>query len=111
MEVWNYFHVDSLGQLYINVIFALWILAVLAQTVKPLSTVRETQVRALGWEDPLEKEMAIHSSTIAFPGGSGSKASAHNAGDPGSIPGERRSLGEGNGNPLQYSCLENPMYC
>ena len=37
------------------------------------------------------------------------KASACNAGDPGSIPGLRRSLGEGNGNPLQYSCLENPM--
>ena len=37
------------------------------------------------------------------------KASAQNAGDPGSIPGLGRSPGEGNGNPLQYSCLENPM--
>ena len=37
------------------------------------------------------------------------KASASNAGDPGSIPGSGRSPGEGNGNPLQYSCLENPM--
>ena len=37
------------------------------------------------------------------------KASACNAGDPGSIPGLGRSLGEGNGNPLQYDCLENPM--
>ena len=37
------------------------------------------------------------------------KASACNAGDPGSIPGSGRSPGEGNGNPLQYSCLENPM--
>ena len=37
------------------------------------------------------------------------KASAWNAGDPGSIPGSGRSPGEGNGNPLQYSCLENPM--
>ena len=37
------------------------------------------------------------------------KASAYNAGDPGSIPGLGRSLGEGNGNPLQYSCLENTM--
>ena len=36
------------------------------------------------------------------------KASAYNAGDPGSIPGSGRSPGEGNGNPLQYSCLENP---
>ena len=44
-----------------------------------------------------------------FPGGSDSKASAGNAGDPGLIPGSGRSPGEGNGNPLQYSCLENPM--
>ena len=35
-------------------------------TVKRLSTMRETRVRSLGWEDPLEKEMAIHSSTIAW---------------------------------------------
>ena len=44
-----------------------------------------------------------------FPGCSDGKASAYNAGDPGSIPGLGRSPGEGNGNPLQYSCLENPM--
>ena len=36
-------------------------------------------------------------------------ASAYKAGDPGSVPGLGRSAGEGNGNPLQYSCLENPM--
>ena len=41
-----------------------------------------------------------------FLGGSDSKESACNAGDPGSIPGSGRSPGEGNGNPLQYSCLE-----
>ena len=44
-----------------------------------------------------------------FPGGSDGKASACNVGDLGSIPGLGRSPGEGNGNPLQYSCLENPM--
>ena len=44
-----------------------------------------------------------------FPGGSVSKESACNVGDPGSIPGSGRSTREGNGNPLQYSCLENPM--
>ena len=44
-----------------------------------------------------------------FPGGSDGKASAYNVGDPGSIPGSGGSSGEGNGNPLQYSCLENPM--
>ena len=45
----------------------------------------------------------------SFPGGSDGKASAYNAGDPGSIPGLGTSSGEGNGKPLQYSCLENPM--
>ena len=44
-----------------------------------------------------------------FPGGSEVKASASNTGDLGSIPGLGRSPGEGNGNPLQYSCLEKPM--
>ena len=42
-------------------------------------------------------------------GGSEVKASACKAGNPGSIPGLGRSPGEGNGTPLQYSCLENPM--
>ena len=45
----------------------------------------------------------------SFPGGSDGKVSACNARDPGSIPGSERSPGEGNGNPLQYSCLGNPM--
>ena len=44
-----------------------------------------------------------------FPGVSDSKASACNAGDPSLVTGSGRSPGEGNGNPLQYSCLENPM--
>ena len=44
-----------------------------------------------------------------FLGGSDGKESACNAGDPGSIPESGRSPGEGNGNPFQYSCLENPM--
>ena len=48
-------------------------------------------------------------SLSCFLGGSDGKASAYNAGDLGSIPGLGRSPGEGNGNPLQYSCLENPM--
>ena len=38
----------------------------MAQTVKRLSTMQETQIQSLGWEDPLEKEIAIHSSTIAW---------------------------------------------
>ena len=47
--------------------------------------------------------------TMGFPGGSDGKASVCNAGDLGSIPGLGRSPGEGNGSPLQYSCLENSM--
>ena len=47
--------------------------------------------------------------SIDSPGGSDSKKSACNAGDLGSIPGSERAPGEGNGNPLQHSCLENPM--
>ena len=46
---------------------------------------------------------------VGFPGGSEVKASASKAGDLGLIPGSGRYPGEGNGNPLQYSCLENPM--
>ena len=46
---------------------------------------------------------------MGFPGGSEVKVSSSSVGNPGSIPGSGRSPGEGNGNPLQYSCLENPM--
>ena len=46
---------------------------------------------------------------LDFPGGSDGKVSAYNVGDPGSILGSGRSPGEGNGNPLQYSCLEKPI--
>ena len=46
---------------------------------------------------------------MGFPGGSDGKESAHNVEDLGLIPGSGRSPGEGNGYPLQYSCLENSM--
>ena len=97
----------------------------------------EIWVLSLGQEDPLEQEMATHSSTLAwkipwteepgrlqsmglqrighdwttslhFTGGSDGKESACNAGDLGLIPGLGRSSGGRHGNPLQYSCLENP---
>ena len=51
--------------------------------------------------------IAVASLVVGFPGGSDGKESAWNAGDLGSIPGSGRSSREGNGNPLQYSCLEN----
>ena len=46
---------------------------------------------------------------MGFPGGSDGKESAYNAGDPGLMLGSGRASGEGNGNPFQYSCLENSM--
>ena len=105
----------------------------MAQLVKNLSAMWETWVQSLGLEDPLEKRIAMHS--VFWPGeyhglyspwghkeldmteqlyffilgGSDSKVSVYNEGDPGSIPGSGRSPGEGNGNPHQYYCLENPM--
>ena len=57
----------------------------------------------------MSKLWSILGDGMGFPGGSEIKASACNVGDWGSIPGLGRSPGEGNGNPLQYSCLENPM--
>ena len=55
----------------------------------------------------------IYTHTMEYldcPGGSDGKASVYNARDLGLIPGSGRSPGEGNGNPLQYYCLENPMF-
>ena len=55
------------------------------------------------------KSTVFQDLTLNIPGGSGGKESACNAGHLGLIPGWGRSPGEGNGNLLQYSCLENPM--
>ena len=52
--------------------------------------------------------MASYLNAMGFPGGSDGKESYYNAGDLGLIPGSGRSPGEGNGNPLQDSCLGNP---
>ena len=54
-------------------------------------------------------KVGVANSQDSFPGGSNGKASACHSGDPGSIPGSGRSPGEGKGNQLRYSCLENPM--
>ena len=72
--------------------------------------VEEAWVLSLAWERILEDEIVAHFCILlGFPGGSEVKASACNAGVLGSIPGSGRSPGKGNGNPLRYSCLENPM--
>ena len=60
----------------------------------------------LCWMLQLNKKTGWY--TLCIPGGSDDKESTYNAGDLGSIPGLGRSPGGGHGNPLQYSCLENP---
>ena len=69
-------------------------------------------VHRLDWFQVWWEAHLLHKELLSkedFSGGSNGKQSACNAGDPGSIPGSGRSTGEGNGNPLWYSCLENPM--
>ena len=110
--------------------------SLMAQLVKNPLAMWETWVQSLGWEDPLEKgttyplqysgrenstDCIVHEVTnsqtwlsdfhfhLGFPGVLEAKASACSAGDPGSMPELGRSPGEGNGNPLQSFCLENPM--
>ena len=70
---------------------------------------QETRVSSPGQDDPMEEKIATSGILVGFPGGSEGKASACSAGDLGSIPGSGRSPGEGNGNPLQNSCLEDSM--
>ena len=60
-------------------------------------------------ENPMDRGAWVGYCSVGFLGGSDSKESACSAGNLGLIPGSGRSPGEGNGNPLQYSCLENPM--
>ena len=59
--------------------------------------------------DKSTMKLCIFDQWLPWSGSSDGKASAYNAGDLGSIPGLGRSPGEGNGNPLQHSCLKNPM--
>ena len=61
------------------------------------------------WQSSLPGGIRVNWYQVDFPGGSDSKVSVYNVRDLGLIRGLRRFPGEGNGNPLQYSCLENPM--
>ena len=106
--------------------------SLVAQLVKNPPAMPETWVQSLGWEDPGKKRTATHSSILAwrvhgsqrvglsdFQREAGASqvalvvknlhANARELRDTGSIPKSGRSPGEGNGNPPQYSCLENPM--
>ena len=92
----------------------LWELVIDREAV---NAVKKSQTQLSDWTE-LNKCMhswtythiqVFNEAVYTWPGGSDGKASACNAGDPGLILGSVRSPGEGNGNPLQHSCLENPM--
>ena len=95
-----------------------------AQRCQEPDCLGDLQVRLQDWSVGQREEVARGEATswvwtvslkiikgyrLGFPGGSDGKASARNVGDLGLIPGLQRSPGGGNGNPLQYSCLKNPM--
>ena len=81
----------------------------MAQLVKNLPAMQETPVQFLGWEVPVEKDRQHTLVFLGFPGGSDDKEPACNERDLGSIARLGRSPGRGHGNPLQYSCPQNPM--
>ena len=84
--------------------------SLIAQLVKNPPAMQETPVQVLGQEDPLEKGQATHSSILGLSWWlSWLRICLQNVGDLGSVPGLGRNPGEGNGHPLQYSRLENPM--
>ena len=80
-----------------------------AQLVKNLHVIQETLVQFLGQDIFWRSERRPNPVFLGFLGGSDDKESAYNAGDLGSIPRLGRSPGGGQGNPLKYSCLENPF--
>ena len=107
---WSLRHLFSAlsGPVFLSFGLSLFIWAsLLAQLVKNPPAMQETPVWFLGQEDPLERGKDTHCSILGLRCGSAGKESACNAGDLGSIPGLGRSPGEGKGNPLQYSGLEN----
>ena len=83
--------------------------SLVAQLVKNPPAMQETPVQFLSWEGPWRRDRLPTPVFLDLPGGSDSKESTCNVGDLGLIPGLGRFPGGGHGNPLQCSCLENPM--
>ena len=83
--------------------------SLVAELVKNRPAMQETPVRVLGQQDPWRRDRLPTPVFLDLPGGSDSKESTCNVGDLGLIPGLGRFPGGGHGNPLQCSCLENPM--
>ena len=83
--------------------------SLVVQLVKTTPAMQETWFNSPVGKIPWRREWPPTPVFLGFPGGSDGKQSACNAGNLGLIPGWGRSPGEGNGTPLQYSCLENPL--
>ena len=83
----------------------------IAQLVKNCPAMQEPLVQCLAQEGPWRRDRLPTPVFLGFPSQSAGKESACNVGDLGSVPGLGRWPGEGNGYPLQYSGLENPMDC
>ena len=86
----------------------LFFLSLVAQLVKNLPAMQETPLYFWVRKIPWRRDRLPTPVLLGFPGGSDDKESACNMGDLGSVPGLGRSPGGGHGNPIQYSCLENP---
>ena len=82
--------------------------SLVAQLEENLPAMQEILVQFLGQKISWRRDRLSTPVFMIFPGGSDGKETACNAGDLDSIPGLGRSPGGGRGNPLQYSCLENP---
>ena len=82
--------------------------SLVTQLAKNPPAMQETLVQFLGQKDPQRRDRLPTPVFLGFPGGSDGKESSCNAGDLDSILGLGRTPGGGHGNPLQYSCLENP---
>ena len=80
----------------------------MAQMIKNPPALQGPQFDSWVAKIPWRRNRLLTPVFLGFPGGADGKESASNAGDLGSIPGLGRSPGKGDGNPLQYSCLENP---
>ena len=91
---------------YETLIYTSWV-SLVAQLVKNLPSMQVTLVRSWVRKIPWRRDRLPTSVFMGFPGDSDGKESTCNAGDLGSIPWLGRFPGEKNGNPVQYSCLEN----
>ena len=104
----NFFTIWATREACVCIVLCKWWTSVIAQLVKNLPAMQETRVWYLVKEISWRRDRLSVPVFLGFPCDSVSKESTCNTGDLGLIPGLGRSPGGGHGNPLQYSCLQNP---